>query len=417
MAAPVLAGLLLAGCGPTSPPAQAPSVSAPGTITSAPTIPGETIPGAGGPGAAQTTLDRLAAAVRSGDRAAYEASVSRADPGFSPDRLWTGLQAMPLAQFDLAAVGAPAGLEPARRAVLPDGWRQRVRVTWRLAGERHPAQHELSWTLAGEPGAVRLAGTAGPPDAAPAPQPLWAIETVQERSAAAVSVLTGPGLDPDRWLAAARAAREAVTTALPAGLRAGPDRLVVEVPSTRAGFERVLGVAPGSYHQIAAVSWPEGPDPGTAAVRIVVNPDLAGRLAPPALRVLLVHEATHVATRSVTSPAPLWLVEGYPDYLAFAAVPDAEPPPHPAPARGTPASLPADQEFRPDNPQLDRAYALALSACRFIAARYSPEALAELYRLSDRGVEPGQAIQAALGVSQRQLIEQWHAAHPEPAGG
>jgi acetolactate synthase regulatory subunit len=200
---------------------------------------------------------------------------------------------------------------------------------------------------------------------------------------------------------------------LGSGLGAGWNGdLVLEVPSSRQVLERVLGVTPGSYTQIAAVAWPEGPDASSAAVRILVNPDLSHRLDAQALGVLIVHEATHVATRSAASPAPTWLVEGFADFVAYAAHPRTSTGAATAVSdwvktHGPPSSLPSDAQFAPTEPSLELTYAEAWLACRLLAETYSAAKLDRFYLQVDSGKSVDEALGSVFGLTTPSFTRQW----------
>jgi hypothetical protein len=177
-------------------------------------------------------------------------------------------------------------------------------------------------------------------------------------------------------------------------------RLVVQVPGTRQLFEQVLGAEPGSYAQIAAVTTTDRRDPGSTALTIVINPAAAARLDALGLGVLLAHEGTHVATHSIDSRAPLWAVEGFADYVAYQAYPQAQQPalrPLLTDVRrsGPPEKLPTDAEFRASGPDLALTYGRAWLACRYVAETSSPQRLADIYAELDRGRTLEQASKAA----------------------
>lgn len=370
-------------------------------------------PPAGPDDVTQKTLDAVAVAVLRGDRDAFAAAVEEADPAFAPlaERLF-GLSRMPLTELRLRLRGPRTALPGDRRAALgPQAWGQQVTVAWRLVDDRGVAEHVLDLAFRVEDGRTRVAG-AGVPRGGVA-VPLWWQQDVAISRAGRVTVLAPDPVRAAAWLSRGRAAVAAVGEVLPARLASDwPRSLVIEVPATRQGFERVLGVAPGDYAAIAAVAWPEGPDPATAAVRVVVNPTLAARLDATNVAVLLAHEVVHVATRSAASGAPLWLVEGYADYVAYAAYPQAEPAATRAlladvRASGPPRTLPVDSDFRADSVTLARPYALGWSVCRFIAADASPAALARLYRLADAGAGLDAATRDALGSDPATLTARW----------
>ncbi|MCW2803782.1 MAG: hypothetical protein JWN06_1999 [Propionibacteriaceae bacterium] len=366
--------------------------------------------------AAQQTLDALTEAVTHTDLRAFGTLVSDADPAFATTAamLWNNLQQLSLGSLELTAGAREAPLPVSRRAQLGEtAWAQQVRVRWRLPEEQLPAEHQvwISFVLANN-GAL-VAGTSDVPARDSRGQPLWWLEPVTAaRTAGSVAVVGSGGAATD-WAARAEVAASQVAARLPRSLAAGWDRrLVVEVPASRRSFERVLGVAAGSYRRIAAVAWAEGPTPKTAAVRIVVDPEAVSSLAGEGLAILLTHEATHVATRSPGSAAPTWLVEGLADYVAYQAYPDtrdaaaatvlAEVSRH-----GPPRALPDDAAFTPTAAQLDHSYAQAWLACRFAAETYSAPRLAELYRQANSGSTVAEAIRSAFGVDEEQFTAAW----------
>ena len=184
------------------------------------------------------------------------------------------------------------------------------------------------------------------------------------------------------------------------------------MPGSSESFEQVLGAPGRSVDQIAAVTRAVGPDPGTAPVHIVVNPVASGKLTAVGVSVLLAHEATHVATHSVDSPAPAWAVEGLADQVAYSAYPDARPAaaaPLVAQVRAgrVPRDLPEDDRFRPSEDGVGLAYTEAWLACRYVTERYSPRQLDQLYRQLDRGSALDQAARSVLNVSAEKFVADW----------
>ena len=87
-------------------------------------------------------------------------------------------------------------------------------------------------------------------------------------------------------------------------------RIDVVIPATDEELVSLVGPA---FADMAGVAIRDG-----AVQRVVLNRVRAAPLTPLELRVLLRHEITHVATRDLTSDsAPLWLVEGFADWVAF----------------------------------------------------------------------------------------------------
>ncbi|MFS8100087.1 basic secretory family protein [Lentzea alba] len=84
----------------------------------------------------------------------------------------------------------------------------------------------------------------------------------------------------------------------------------VVIPASDAELVSLVGPA---FADMAGVAIRD-----SAGQRVVINRVRAAPLSSLELRVLLRHEITHVATRDLTSDtAPLWLVEGFADWVAF----------------------------------------------------------------------------------------------------
>jgi hypothetical protein len=228
-----------------------------------------------------------------------------------------------------------------------------------------------------------------------------------------VTALVDASLKADgQWVRAAGAALARIRSQV-RGIDSGwSGTLVVQVPSTTAILEQMLAARRGSYDQIAAVTWADGTNAARAPLRIVVNPSPAGRLSDLGTQLLLAHEATHVATHSVDSPAPAWIIEGFADYIAYQAYPQA-PKAAAAPLLDRvrdgngPASLPDNQRFRAGTDRLELAYAEAWLACRYVADRYSPEQLTELYRELDSGRSFEQAARSVLEITPAEFVSGW----------
>ena len=103
-------------------------------------------------------------------------------------------------------------------------------------------------------------------------------------------------------------------------------RVVVEVPASAAALNRSLGVPPGTYDSIAAVTaTADGSSRRDAPVHVYVNPEVTAGLRRAGAQVVMSHELVHVATDAATSPVEPWLLEGFADYVALRDVelPDA----------------------------------------------------------------------------------------------
>jgi len=397
-------GLLLAGC-TASPPSVQPSVGQ----SSSPADP------AARTRQAQVLLDSLTRAVRDHDQAAFTAILSARDPlAVRPARIiFDNLTGLPLTELTFTARPRFAALSEDRRGKLgSEAWVQQATVSWQLADDARPAEHTVWLTMVPLGSRAQLAAVTDRPANAD-PLPIWWSEPVVAERSGKVTALVSVALGASgRWADAAAAAATAVADGVRRVARAWSGKLMVEVPGSRQLFEQVLGAKAGSFAQIAAVTSAEGPNPASAALRILVNPAAADRLTNLGLAVLLAHEATHVATRSVDSPAPVWAVEGFADYVAYEAYPKASkdaiaPLLADIRKRGEPTRLPSNANFGASASGLGLTYAKAWLACRYVAEIYSPRQLDQIYSDLDRGRTLDQATQAVLNASAEEFVAGW----------
>jgi hypothetical protein len=149
-----------------------------------------------------------------------------------------------------------------------------------------------------------------------------------------------------------------------------------------------------------------------APVHVFVNPDVFGRLEPRGAQVVMSHEAVHVATDAATSDLPLWLLEGFADYVALR---DLDLPLSTTAGQvidqvrrdGPPDHLPGSAEFDTTTTQLGAAYESAWLACRLLAQTGGEGALLRLYRLVDGGRALGPALRATFAMTPAELTRAW----------
>ncbi|CAM5401134.1 Lipoprotein OS=Streptomyces tendae OX=1932 GN=GUR47_11800 PE=4 SV=1 [Streptomyces tendae] len=335
----------------------------------------------------QRILDRRAAAVLAHDAAAY----ARTGTGTGFDRL----SAIPLA-----------------------AWSYRVREVERT-GDTATADVELRYRVEGyDRGAVtagrtvRLGrdGTGG----------AWAVESdrpakesgQQPWDQGAVQVVRGTHslvLGVGQSTASLRGYAGLADRAVPAVSDAWDGdwsrRVVVVVPRSVEGMAGLLGSPASSYRGIAAVTTGEtGGREHAPADRIIVNPDAYGLLGSLGKQVVLTHETTHVATRAdTTSATPLWLSEGYADWVGYRGsgrtAAQAAPELADAVAEGrVPARLPTDEDFgfTAEAEELARAYEGGWLACRMIAEQWGEGRLDAFYRAVGAHDERAGAVEDAL---------------------
>ncbi len=149
-----------------------------------------------------------------------------------------------------------------------------------------------------------------------------------------------------------------------------------------------------------------------APVHVFVNPLVFDPLGARGAQVVLTHEATHVATRAATSPAPIWLVEGFADYVALSAqhIPLATSASRIASLvrrHGPPAHLPGGEQFAAGTPDLEARYESAWLACRLLADAGGQARLVSFYDAVDAGTPLETALRSRFGFGVRGLTEQW----------
>ncbi|MEN2418669.1 hypothetical protein AABB02_11220 [Streptomyces rimosus] len=379
----------------------------------------------------QRMLDQRAAAVRNRDSGAFLASVDprAAAYGSEQRRMFANLARVPLAAWSYELVRTDAFGLPA--VVGADGRRvaAEVRLRYRLTGyDTAPVTAVQYLTLTDRGGRWRISSDSdGATSGRRSARQLWdqgPVEVVRGRH----SLVLGVG----RGTAALRELAERTDAAVPAvgkawaGEWAG--RVVVEAPQSLERMAELLNATdPAGYRGIAAVTTGEsGPAPAAPADRVVVNPEAYGELSAAGRQVVLTHEATHVATRTVTtSDTPMWLSEGFADWAAYrgGGRPAATTAPElaHAVAKGAPPSrLPADGDFRFSRSarQLARAYEGGWLACRMIADRWGEQKLGAFYRAAGHGgtESAGRAMRDQLGVGPAEFTRRWRAYVAEQLG-
>jgi hypothetical protein len=202
------------------------------------------------------------------------------------------------------------------------------------------------------------------------------------------SLVLGTGSADARLHEVAHEADSAVPAVSRAWPRSWSHRVVVLVPDSLHDMGALLDSPGSTYQGIAAVTTGEaGSSREATAERIVVNPRSYAILSELGRQVVTTHETTHVATRRwTTSATPLWLSEGFADWVAYRTT--GRTPQQIAPelaqavrAGDVPEMLPQDTDFRFDNgaDALSRAYEGGWMACRMIADRWGEKALTSLY--------------------------------------
>ncbi len=287
-------------------------------------------------------------------------------------------------------------------------WDGAVDVTWTFAGfDRAPARSEVGFRFRTVDGEVYLDSVGGNGRRLP----LWLSGAVEvRRTPGTLVIVDGSDASAARYARLARAAVPVVRQVLPAW----GTGLVVEVPSSVATLDDALASEPGTYSGIAAVTTTaDGSLAPDAPVHVFVNPVIFGQLRPTGSRVVMSHEAVHVATEAATSNTmPLWLLEGFADYVALL---DIDLPVSTTAGQiidrvredGPPQTLPGSAEFDTTTTHLGATYESAWLACRLLADRGGQEALVRLYMEVRDGAPLGSALEQEFGLTEAELTQTW----------
>ncbi|MGW7258602.1 hypothetical protein [Streptomyces sp. NPDC054834] len=362
----------------------------------------------------QRVLDRRAAALLHHDEAAYDKTGSPAQ--------YERLRAVPLASWTYRLTGLHRG----GATVTAD-----AELRYRVQGyDKAPVTADRTLTLGRTADGHWYVAADRP--AKKGGQQLWDQGTVAAARGEHGLVL-GVGQSGDELRGFARLADRAVPAVSQAWGTDWSRRVVVLVPDSLKGMAGLLGSPASSYRGIAAVTTGEvseanggspRPEAGggserAPADRVIVNPEAYAVLGDVGKQVVLTHETTHVATRAHTDAAtPLWLSEGYADWIGYLGTGRTAAEAAPELARAVqdghvPAHLPADKDFgfSTDAVDLARAYEGGWLACRMIADRWGEVRLGEFYRaVGAHGKRAGaveDALKKVLGTTPQTFTAQW----------
>lgn len=366
------------------------------------------------PARAVQLLADLQSALASGDR---EAAAALAAPGDESAREL--LAHVADNAVDLAVADLTLRFVEAVAPLGPDGtWVAAVDSSWRFDGfDPTPARAELAVTFraVGDDGlGIAALGTMEGADVAGVSAdvrlPVWLAGPVDVRRSedALVVVAEGAG-DADRFGRLARAAVDQVREVLPRW-RTG---LVVEVPSSPERLREALAAPVGTYDEVAAVTTTvDGTLAPDAPTHVFVNPVVFEGLAPQGAQVVMTHEAVHVATDAPTTDVPLWLLEGFADYVALrdVALPigtTAGQAIEQVRAEGLPEQLPGPAEFDTATSHLGATYEAAWVACLVLADAAGEDRLVDLYRAVSRGAELEAALRQRYDFGVQGLTRRW----------
>ena len=364
-----------------------------------------------------------ARALTSRDEQAWLATLSDQTGPFARRQglVFEQMLALPIVDYGQRGVEIAPALPVARaQAVGTDAWLSTVHQTYRLDGfDRAPHIYDASYTVVRTPVGWRFADDS---DGASQAQPWDLPEMTVLRSSTTLVVGNVPTaqLRADLEMGDAAHARVAATwgSALPGVLvvPATVDELTAQLQrSSAVGLDQVAGVTNGPLTT------------GTPATgdRVYLNPQALARLTPDGRRVVITHELTHVTIRGTTTrPVPIWLSEGFADYVGFQGV---SLPPRTVAAdllvkvrSGTgPTRLPVPADFDPAQGVIAPTYSAAWLAVTRMAQVHGAARVVAFYRavaggsVADPGVvgDPAsvaaKAFPAVLGTSEEAFVADW----------
>jgi hypothetical protein len=332
----------------------------------------------------------------------------------------TGRQEAGLAYANLVSLGVTR-IVP--RLSLPSlrehdsTWTARVDVSWGLDGrDASPATSAVRYAFATRGERMVISGLSRWPGSH---EPIWLVPGLEVLRGPRTLVAAASPAAAERVERLLRQAVTAVDQVLPAW-RGG---LVAYAPASLRDFAALIAARPGQYHQIAAVTTTvDGSDEAGAPTAIVVNPGVFNSLGPVGTHVVITHEATHVATDATAVSMPLWVAEGFADYVAIGSVrlPVAVAAKEALAVvrrSGAPQSLPADAAFDVQGNGLEATYEEAWMANALIARTYGQRRLVAFYQaVESRPDDLGGAFQRILHTSVPAFTASWRRYLRETAG-
>jgi hypothetical protein len=326
--------------------------------------------------------------------------------------IFANLRALQVRRMGLQYVAAdPSAASPAGDgAAGAQTWDAQVAVSWRLSGiDRSDAHSTLTMTFVRRGDLVKVVAMSARPGER---EPIWLTGPLRVLRSDRTVVAATNMVDARRIDQELRRAAIDVRKVIPSWRGS----LAAYAPATREQFDALMGANPDAYAGIAAVTTTvDGSRRAQAPVAIVVNPVVFQRLGPIGRHVVVTHESTHVATGATTVTMPLWVAEGFADYVgvgsvdvplrvaAQAAIRDAR-------LHGPPTSLPSDADFSSTDRPVEVAYEQAWLALRAIADEQGRDRLVAFYRdVVDHPRAVWRLLRRDAGMTRVELTRDWRA--------
>jgi hypothetical protein len=367
-------------------------------------------------------LARRARAILAGDRAAFLATVDRRRTGYyrSQATLFARMRTVPFSAFSYQVTDRRDWASTAvRRRYTPERvYLPRVEARYRFEGQdASPVLARFSYTFVLTRSGWRIGGEDRAWPGGRDDVEIWDAGPVETLRTGHTLVVHHPGDEPlaGRLLRAAERAYDQVGATWKARWER---KVVILVPSSQDEAERLVGARDLSrVAAIASSSVESGPTERVLGNRIVVNTANVSGYTPLNLQVLVTHEMTHVATRTLGDGVPLLLVEGFADYTALKPLGlslAASRPNLAAHARAGrfDGALPDDRDFRTRLAAV--AYDEGSAFCQWVAETFGEDKLRALYQAftgpdPPTGAELDRGFRRVLGDSRRAVEPRWAA--------
>jgi hypothetical protein len=376
----------------------------------------------------EAVLASRARAVRDHDAGAFMSTIDPTQTAFvaAQQRLIANLKQVPIGEWSYVIDDRDVEVDAARTShYAAPVYAPAITLSYTLKGfDAKPALLQQRFTFVQRPSGWLIGSDSDfSADGAPSGRGIWDYGTVL-RATGKSSLVLGHPRSAGQLAMIAALADDAVAHVDEVWGSGWSRKVVVLVPDTQEELASIISEG-NDLSEIAAVAVAQnagGPNPGAEfGDRIILNPVNFAQLSAIGERVILRHEVTHVATRSVTgSIAPQWLVEGIADYVGYRDAGIAVPVVAHELAQDIhkgyrPTELPSDGDFTSSSSRLAQSYELAWMACRLIVAKKGEAGLVRLYKevgLSKADTEE-QALDKAftdvLGLHYSAFVAQWRA--------
>jgi hypothetical protein len=372
---------------------------------------------------ARRLLSARARAIVARDKAGFLAGIDRRRTAFyaSQSRLFDNLGAAPFRDFtyrlvdpsdDLATPTLRRRYAPAR-IYLPE-----TEARYRFRGhDGSPVLSRFHFTFVQTPAGWRIAGQGEARPIGVDDVEIWDGGPLRTVSTVRTLVVYHPG---DRTLANRLLnTAERAYAQIAASWSGGWERkVVILVPRDENEAERLVGTTDLSkVAAVASSSIEAGAVERVLGNRIVVNTSNINTYDTLNLQVVTTHEMTHVATRTLGSGVPLFMVEGFADYVALRPINQPLSVTRPALAKEVAQGrfdgvLPSDEAFRTSDGAV--AYDEASSFCLWVATSFGSAKLQQLFRSFRGSQKPSTQLQDTrfrqiLGIPERTAEARWAA--------